>query len=183
MNADETPPARTVDPSRRNRATVLVAVVTVVIVGIDLLVKQLTVANLEGHEPVRILGGAIYLLCLRNSGAAFSFGTNATFVFPCIAVVVIGVIVWLTRRLASLPWAVSYGLILGGAAGNLGDRLFRAPGFFVGHVVDMISVFNSQGTGFPVFNIADSALTCGVALAVLLEFAGRRRDGSRVTTS
>jgi signal peptidase II len=180
LNAGDTPPAPVFDPARRNRATALVAGVGVVVVGIDLLVKQLTVANLEGHDPVRILGGLIYLMCLRNSGAAFSFGTDATWVFPCFAVIVIGVIAWLTRRLASLPWAVSYGLILGGAAGNLGDRIFRAPGFFVGHVVDMISVLNSQGTGFPVFNIADSALTCGVALAVLLEFTGRRRDGSRV---
>jgi len=157
-----------------------VATVAVVVVGLDLLVKQLTVAHLEGHEPMKILGGLIWLMSLRNSGAAFSFGTNATFIFPCVAVIVIGVIVWLTRRLSSLPWAVSYGLIVGGAAGNLGDRIFRAPGVFVGHVVDMISVLNSQGTGFPVFNIADSALTCGVILAVLLEFTGRRRDGTRV---
>ncbi len=87
----------------------------------------------------------------------------------------------MASRLRSVPWAVALGLVLGGALGNLGDRLFRAPGFLVGHVVDFISVFGPDGEHFPIFNLADSALTCGVILAVLLELMGRRRDGGRVT--
>ena len=81
----------------------------------------------------------------------------------------------------SLPWAVALGLVLGGTIGNLVDRIFRAPGPFVGHVVDFISVFDASGQGFPVFNLADSALCVGVGLAVLLELTGRRRDGTRVS--
>jgi signal peptidase II len=69
--------------------------------------------------------------------------------------------------------------VLGGALGNLADRLFRAPGPFEGHVVDMISLFAPYGQGFAVFNVADSCLSVGVVLAVLLELTGRQRDGSR----
>ena len=97
-----------------------------------------------------------------------------------VAIAVTFVILWLARRLRSMPWAVSLGLILGGALGNLIDRLFRAPGPLQGHVVDFISVFAPAGQRFPIFNAADSALFCGVVLAIILEFTGRRRDGTRV---
>jgi signal peptidase II len=107
-------------------------------------------------------------------------GGEITYVFPVVAFGVLAWIGWLARRLASAPWAVALGLVLGGAAGNLVDRLFRAPGPFVGHVVDMISVFDERGAVFPVFNVADSALTVGVALAILLELTGRQRDGGRL---
>ena len=132
---------------------------------------------------MRILGGLVYLSLVRNGGAAFSLGSGYTWVFPLITLAVIGWIGWMTRRLRSVPWAVSLGLVLGGALGNLGDRLFRAPGPFLGHVVDMVSVFAPDGERFPVFNIADSCLTVGVVLAVLLELTGRQRDGSRATSS
>jgi signal peptidase II len=69
--------------------------------------------------------------------------------------------------------------VLGGALGNLTDRLFRAPGPLQGHVVDMISLFGPYGEYFAVFNIADACLSVGVALAVLLELTGRQRDGGR----
>jgi signal peptidase II len=82
-----------------------------------------------------------------------------------------------------VPWALALGLVLGGALGNLGDRLFRAPGPFLGHVVDMISMFAPYGQRFAVFNVADSCLTVGVCLAVLLELTGRQRDGSRTRPS
>ena len=124
--------------------------------------------------------GAGYLVLTRNSGAAFSLGTGYTFVFPVVSLLVIGWIGWMAARLRSVPWAVSLGLVLGGALGNLGDRIFRAPGFMVGHVVDFISVFSNDGHVFPIFNAADSALCCGVVLAILLELTGRRRDGTRV---
>jgi signal peptidase II len=151
----------------------------VVAVGLDQLVKELSTNNLTEGEPVRILGGLIYLSLLRNSGAAFSLGSGYTWVFPLITLAVIGWIIWMGRRLRSVPWAVSLGLVLGGALGNLGDRLFRAPGPFQGHVVDMISLFAPYAEKFAVFNIADSCLSVGVALAVLLELTGRQRDGTR----
>jgi len=156
---------------------VLTAVAAVVL---DQVVKELATKNLTEGEPVRILGGLIYLSLLRNSGAAFSLGSDYTWVFPLVTLAVIIWIGFMTRKLRSLPWAFALGLVLGGALGNLGDRLFRAPGVFHGHVVDMISLFSPYGERFAVFNIADSCLSVGVVLAVLLELTGRQRDGSRV---
>jgi signal peptidase II len=151
----------------------------VLAVTLDQVIKALATHHLTEGEPVRVLGGLIYLSLLRNGGAAFSLGSHYTWVFPVITVAVIGWIVWMGRRLRSVPWAVALGLVLGGAFGNLADRLFRAPGPFRGHVVDMISLLAPYGRGFAIFNIADSCLTLGVALAVLLELTGRQRDGSR----
>lgn len=163
----------------RRRAVVVLAVAAAIVVLVDLVTKQLAVALLAGAEPVRLLGGAVYLIYATNSGAAFSLGSSYTFVFPFIAVVVavaIGVMAW---RLRSVPWAVALGLVLGGATGNLGDRLFRPPGPLLGEVVDMISLFDPYGRAWPVFNAADSALVAGVAFAAWLELTGRRRDGTR----
>jgi len=162
-------------------ARILFGTVALAVLVIDQLTKHLAVVRLEESEPVRLLGGAVYLTLVRNSGAAFSFGTGYTFVFPTITIVVIGWICWMARRLGSGLWALALGLVLGGALGNLGDRLFRSPGPFFGHVVDMVSVFHPAGQVFPVFNAADSALSVGVVLAVLLELTGRRRDGTRAT--
>ncbi|GAB3142166.1 signal peptidase II [Micromonospora sonneratiae] len=173
---DPTEPGR---PSRR-RAVSILAVIAVLAWLADLGTKHLALATLEDREPVRLLGGAVYLSLTRNSGAAFSLGSDYTFVFPLITTVVLGWIGFMAWRLRSIPWAVSLGLVLGGALGNLTDRIFRAPGVLVGHVVDMVSVFDPYGQVFPIFNLADSSLVCGVVLAVLLEFTGRQRDGTRI---
>jgi signal peptidase II len=162
------------------RAVTVLGATALLAVALDQLVKWLSTEHLTEGQPVRILGGLVYLSLLRNSGAAFSFGRGHTWVFPVITLVVIAWIGWMATRLRSTAWAVALGLVLGGALGNLGDRLFRAPGPFQGHVVDMISVFAPNADKFPVFNIADSCLTVGVALAVLLELTGRQRDGSRL---
>ncbi len=150
---------------------------------LDQVTKQLTVTHLAGAEPVRLLGGLVYLVHATNSGAAFSLGSNHTWVFPLIAFAVLGWIGWLSIRLRSGLWAVGLGLIAGGAAGNLVDRLFRPPGPFRGEVVDMISVFVPDGSVWPIFNVADSCLVLGVALVVWLELTGRQRDGTRVVSA
>ena len=86
------------------------------------------VANLEHHDPVRLLGGLIKLNVMRNSGAAFGIGDGMTVVFTLIAAGVVVAILRTARRLRSLPWAITLGLLLGGALGNLIDRLLRSPG-------------------------------------------------------
>ncbi|HEX7746522.1 MAG TPA: signal peptidase II [Micromonosporaceae bacterium] len=164
----------------RRRAVLLLAATAMLVLLADAGTKHLALTTLEGRGPVRLLGGAVYLSLTRNSGAAFSLGSGHTWVFPIITLAVVGWIAWMALRLRSLPWAVALGLVLGGALGNLADRIFRAPGTFVGHVIDMVSVFGPHGQYFPVFNLADSALVCGVALAVLLELTGRQRDGRRI---
>jgi signal peptidase II len=159
-------------PGRRYLG-VLIGVALFVITA-DAITKAIVVARLSGRLPVRLLGGFLTLRLLRNSGAAFSIGTSLTIVFTVIAVGVVIFILRTARRLRSLPWAICLGLLLGGAAGNLSDRLFRAPGPFRGSVVDWI-----QLPHWPVFNLADSAIVCGGVLAVLLAARGLRLDGTR----
>ncbi|MDG4827061.1 signal peptidase II [Asanoa sp. WMMD1127] len=175
--ADETPA-----PPRRARAAAIWALlgVAVFIILLDQLTKHFATEELTGRGPVRILGGLVYLSLIRNSGAAFSMASGHTWIFPLIALAVIAWITWMAFKLRSMPWAIALGLVAGGALGNLTDRLFRAPGPFQGHVVDMISLFAPYGEKFAVFNIADSALSCGVVLAIILEFSGRQRDGTRI---
>jgi signal peptidase II len=137
------------------------------------------VANIERGENIKLLGGAVYLTFWRNTGAAFSFAEGATVLFTLIAVVVVIGIVRASRRLFSTGWAVTLGLVLGGAVGNLSDRVFRDPGFLRGGVVDFISLFDPYGRVWPIFNAADSAIVCGGVLGALLAFRGVEFDGSR----
>ena len=162
--------------TRIPRTTALLGAVAVVVLALDILTKHLVVAHLEHREPIRLLGGALLLAVSRNSGAAFSFAQGATVVFTAVAVAVIVVIVRTARRLGSTGWAVTLGLLLGGATGNLVDRVFRAPGPGRGAVVDFIDF-----RVWPVFNLADSAIVCGGPLAVVLSMRGVELDGSRRT--
>ncbi|HEX6755417.1 MAG TPA: signal peptidase II [Mycobacteriales bacterium] len=166
------------EPPLRRRAGVLAVTASLVLLA-DLVSKYVVVAELPGRAPVRLLGGALYLTHARNSGAAWGFAGGATLLFTAVAAIVVVVIVRTAARLRSLPWAICLGLILGGAAGNLIDRIFRSPAPLRGHVVDWISVFDPYGRVFPIFNLADSAIVCGGILAVLLALLGLEMDGSR----
>ncbi|MDQ1681367.1 MAG: signal peptidase [Frankiaceae bacterium] len=142
--------------------------------GLDLLSKVLVVAHVDPAHPIRLLGGLLHIANTRNPGAAFSIGTGTTYVFAAVAIVVIAVIIRSARRLRSIWWAIGLGLTLGGAIGNLTDRLFRSPGVFRGRVVDWI-----QFPHFAIFNAADSAIVGGGGLLVLLMLLGFEIDGSR----
>ncbi|HEX3925572.1 MAG TPA: signal peptidase II [Streptosporangiaceae bacterium] len=143
----------------------------VLVLAADIITKAVVVATLSDRAPIRLLGGLLTLTESRNPGAAFSIGPSDTILFTAIAVGVIVFIVRTARRIYSLAWAIALGLLLGGATGNLADRIFRAPGPFRGWVVDWIQVPH-----WPVFNLADSAIVCGGALMVLLAARGHRLD-------
>ena len=143
-------------------------------VGADVASKVAVVAELSMRPPVRLLGGLLTLTLTRNPGAAFSIGTGATVLFTAVAAGVVVAIARSARRLRSMSWAIALGLLLGGALGNLGDRLFRAPGPLRGYVVDWIRLPH-----WPVFNLADSAIVVGGALLVLLSSRGVGIDGRR----
>ena len=165
--ADDAPVA----PARR-RIGVLVAVAALVYLA-DVISKVIVVATLRENAPVRVIGSLLQLDYLRNPGAAFSLGADGyTVVFTLIAAAVIVAILRMARTLASRPWAVALGLLLGGALGNLTDRIARSPGPLRGWVVDWI-----QLPHWPVFNLADSAICCGGALMVLLTVMGLHPDG------
>ena len=145
----------------------LVWLVALVGIAADQITKALAVADLEGKAPRLVLGDAVTLDVSRNSGAAFSFAPMATLVFSAIAVGVAVVIVRQASTLRSGAWAVALGLILAGAVGNLIDRLLRAPDVGRGAVVDFIDLHY-----FATFNLADSCITAGAILAVLLSWRG-----------
>jgi signal peptidase II len=163
---------------RQRRSVLLLTVAAVFVVAADQVTKALAVAGLEGEAPARLLGGALYLDLHRNPGAAFSMATGFTWVFTLVALGVVAVIIRLAPRLRSPGWAIGLGLVLGGAAGNLCDRLFRSPGPMRGHVVDFISVFGPNAEYFPIFNLADSGISVGGVLLVLLAVLGRDYDGT-----
>ena len=171
-----TPPSPEVEDAgarpRRRRVGILLAVAAVVY-ALDVVTKLLVVAKLTPGQPVHVLGSFLQLTYTRNSGAAFSIGWGYTAVFSLIAMGVIFVILRLARSLYSAPWALALGLLLGGAIGNLTDRIARAPGLFRGWVVDFI-----QFPHFAIFNVADAAITCGGVLMVLLAFRGLHPDGT-----
>ncbi|MFC7309156.1 signal peptidase II [Streptomyces monticola] len=159
-------------PKGRRKIAVLFAVAAFAY-AIDLISKMIVVAELEHHEPIQVIGDWLRFEAIRNAGAAFGIGEAFTVIFTFIAATVIVVIARLARKLYSLPWAIALGLLLGGALGNLTDRIFRAPGVFEGAVVDFIAP-----KGFAVFNLADSAIVCGGILIVILSFRGLDPDGT-----
>jgi signal peptidase II len=170
----DTGATRATQATRRRRIGVLLGI-AVFVLAADAITKALVVVHLRPGEPVHVLDNVLMLNLLRNSGAAFSFGTGNTIVFTAIAAVVVVYIVRTARNLRSLGWAITLGLLLGGALGNLSDRIFRAPGLFRGDVVDWIELTRY----WPVFNLADSAIVCGGILTVLLAMFGYHLDGTR----
>jgi signal peptidase II len=165
-------PDRPDQPGAPRRVGVLLGV-AVAVLALDIISKAIVVATLSDRAPVHLIGTLLILTESRNPGAAFSIGgPSETIIFTAIAVGVIVFIVRSARRIHSLAWAVALGLLLGGAMGNLTDRIFRSPGPFRGWVVDWIEVPH-----WPVFNLADSAIVCGGVLMVLLAARGHRLDG------
>jgi signal peptidase II len=169
---DDVTPAQ----SRPRRLLYLALVLVAVPVYVaDQLTKLWAVAHLEPGHPQALVGPVLQLNLTRNSGAAFSIATGATWVLTAIACSVVVFIVVIARRLGSRGWAVALGLLLGGSLGNLTDRMFRAPGPGRGHVVDFLELPH-----YPIFNIADSAIVSAAVLIAVLAFRGIGVDGSRV---
>ncbi|PSL03192.1 signal peptidase II [Haloactinopolyspora alba] len=145
-----------------------------VVLAVDQLTKYWAVSALSGRDPIEVIGELIQLRLLYNSGAAFSIGTDLTGLLTLVVVVVVGVVIRVSAKLGSRGWAVAFGLLLGGAFGNLVDRLFREPGFPEGHVVDFIDY-----AGFFVGNVADIAITAAAVAIALLTLKGIGVDGRR----
>jgi signal peptidase II len=133
------------------------------VLAADQLSKYLVVRDLAGRPPIRLIGSVVELRYATNSGGAFSLLTGAPLFFALMAVVVIGGIVYAGRRARGLPIQLALGLLLGGAVGNLLDRLLRDDGLLRGEVVDFIKI-----GWWPVFNLADSCIVVGGLLLALL---------------
>ena len=174
--SDDAPPPRPVRPALV--ATLLV--VATVVVAADQLTKEWALEALPRNGTGRtVIDGWLQFRLAFNPGAAFNMATGTTWIFTLIATVVAITILRVSRRLGSRGWAVALGLLLGGAVGNLIDRLARAPGFARGHVVDFIEYLKFPFMDFPIFNVADSAITVAAVTIGVLGFLGIALDGSR----
>jgi signal peptidase II len=164
----------TIAPSNR-RLIAAVAAIAVLVFLADQGSKALAVHELTGRGRVDLIGNLFGLVLVRNGGAAFSMATGATWILTLVALAVVVTIIRFARRIGSRGWAIALGLLLGGALGNLTDRLFRAPGFFRGHVIDFL-----EWPHWPVFNLADSSIVTAAVLIALLSLRGIGIDGHRV---
>jgi len=163
-------------PARRRRLFLLLTGIAVVTYLLDQLTKWGAVRALTDAEPRNLFGSFLRLELIRNPGAAFSIGTGNTWVLTIIAVVVLVVVIRVSRRLGSSGWAWALGLLLGGALGNLTDRIVREPGLGRGHVVDFLNY-----NGWFIGNVADIAIVGAAVLIGLLALTGRGVDGTRET--
>lgn len=155
------------------RYTAAAFLIAFAVCAVDAASKALAVADLTPTRSVTLLGGLITLHLYRNPGAAFGIGPSYTVIYTLIGTAVLAAILRLSRRLRSWPWTIALGLLLGGAAGNLADRLFRSPAPLRGFVIDWIKLPYFP----PTFNLADSAITIGAAVLVLASVRGWRLDG------
>src|ERR1700723_587592 len=164
---------------RRGRTLAVMLGVAAVVVTADAVAKAVALRELPGRPPVRLLGGLLTLRLTVNPGAAFGVGTSYTAVSALIACGVVVYVVRMAARLRSRSWTIGLGLLLGGAAGNLGDRLFRSPGPLRGSVVDWLNLPHFPWT----FNLADAAITCAALLIGILALCGVRIDGTSPPTA
>ena len=154
---------------------VLVGALAAVILIVDQLTKNWAVANLPELDPQPYLGEVLQLTLLYNSGAAWGMGAEITPVVTCLQIaIVIGVIVFAIRSVRSAWYALALGLIMGGALGNIHDRLLRDPSPFHGAVVDFLELPH-----WPVFNVADMGVVGGALLVVALGLFGLDADPAR----
>lgn len=132
---------------------------------LDLATKVWATKTLEGKESRSIVGDFLRLEFTRNSGAAFSSFADLTIILTILAIGALIAIIWYVPKISHPLWSLGFGSLAGGISGNLADRLFRAPGFMEGAVVDWISLPN-----WPLFNIADSFIVTSMALMIFLSW-------------
>lgn len=158
-----------------NKSTLTFLGVAIGVITFDQLTKALALKVLELYEPVEIIPGVLNFTLAFNDRAAFSLGGANTWVFTLLASLACLFLLWVGPRFKTRGWLLMGGFALGGVAGNLIDRLFRDPGFPNGHVVDFIQIpFN-----FPIFNIADMAISSAAFLIALRIVRGDKFGGSK----
>lgn len=142
-------------------------VVGLAVVAADQVTKAWALEALTGRT-IPIVDGVFQLRLARNSGAAFSLFSGGGPLLGVVAIGVVALIVWSLKDGLHRVDAVALGLVLGGAGGNLADRVFRATGFLDGLVVDWLDIVS-----WPTFNLADAAITVGVVLLLARSFFDR----------
>lgn len=171
-SAADAAPAPTEHRTGRVLAGILGLAAVVLIV--DQLTKMWAQSALEvGAAPKPFIGELIQLRLIYNPGAALSIASGQTWILSLLSAAVVVFVIVTARKIRSTAWALALGLVLGGALGNLGDRLFREPGFLTGHVVDFIDYGPFIG------NVADIAIVVAAVLIGYLALRGIGPDGRR----
>lgn len=153
---------------------VLFLVTAAVVIGLDQLTKFLSETYLT-QGSIQVLGDFLRFTLAYNDAAAFSLGFGQTWVLTLASSIAVVALLIYGPRAKTYDWSLIAGFVLGGAAGNWIDRMFKEPALFNGHVVDFIQIpFN-----FPIFNLADSFLVIGVCLAVIRTLLGDEIGGGR----
>jgi len=142
--------------------------------AVDQVTKALAAAHLTPGEPRHLIGSLLQLDLIRNPGAAFSTGTSHTVFFTVLAIAALCVTVYFALRAGTRMWAVALGVLAAGIAGNLTERILRAPRGFSGHVVDFL-----EFPHWPVFNVADVCINIAALLILILAWRGVRLGGGR----
>lgn len=158
--------------SVRHRGVGLIACgIAILGIGLDQLVKWASVAYLTPGQPIEVLGPLLKLNLIRNPGAAFGMGANATVVFSSFAIIaLLACLGYALPRITRLWHSIALGLLMAGITGNLIDRIFQPPAPLHGHVVDMFQLPN-----FAIFNVADMCITFAAVIIVIMSFVGDRR--------
>lgn len=152
----------------KNRSAIQWLVLTVALFAVDQASKAWALASLKEYQSTPFLGEVLKFYLVGNDSAAFSISLGATWVFTIISSLATLVIIWLLLKTKSAAWSATLAILLAGVVGNLADRLFRAPGFPVGKVVDFLQIpFN-----FPIFNFADICITTSMTVVVILVMRG-----------
>lgn len=151
-------------PERSARVRKASIVIVTIAVALDQLTKSWAASRLA-RGPVSIVGSTVELRLTRNPGSAFSVVTSAAPFLAVLAVILSIVLVRMVRRSPDTWTVVALSLVLGGAFGNLCDRIFRAPGVLRGAVVDFVHV-----GWWPSFNVADSCISVGAVMLVVAAF-------------
>jgi len=160
-------------PKTQLGKTLLFLDVATFVVLIDQITKAFALTNLHTFQTVPFISDIVQFTLVFNDSAAFSLGGSATWVFTLLSTIATLALLWFGPRFRTTGWLILIGLALGGVVGNLVDRLFRSPGFPNGHVVDFIQIpFN-----FPIFNIADSAITISAAIIAIRIIRGEKLGG------
>src|SRR5699024_1090851 len=143
----------------------------------DLWSKEAVLANMTEGQRIPVIEPILSWHFIRNPGAAFSIGTEHTWIFTIIQAAGLLIVLYLiVFRARTLPWLITLGCLCGGIAGNLTDRLFLEPAFGIGHVIDFIAFPN-----FAIFNIADSFIVVSIIVIVILVMMGKTLDGQPET--
>jgi signal peptidase II len=175
LSHDDSGTHQTEDVPSQLRVRSLLAATFLLLYAVDQATKWLAVDRLTDKPDKGLIGDLLVLHLTRNAGAAFSTGTGHTWLFTVLAFAAVLVVLWLSRRVRSVLWAIAFGTLLAGILGNFTDRVFRTPGGLRGHVVDFLMLPH-----WPIFNIADICINLAAGLILVQAFRGIRLDGTLV---